>query len=336
MILAKTDRVEESTTWMFAALTGFIIFFNVHSLQENVYLFDSMLDLFTELALRSERDWASLKARMRQTGDTLDKWASGEALPDTCPQLFIHGFYFAHACADLNLFNEAKYLYDYLLEASVLYFSTNQHALEKAIAHQRYGLLLRKEGNWTASANQLLLACKSTMRSGSYDRRLVSRLAKNFDHLRPHLATQPDQEHTLAEEIGLLLKRMRYQSFTSKQFHVLSMDRYFESTLPRDFAIYEPSAISCELAQFTLSGGSTLPSVASRGHKYLISTAVLSIRSHKSVNASMNESKITSINDDANSIGDGSNKSGIYYANSENLGENDWTSQFPDLPMSSL
>jgi len=249
MILAQNDCLEESTKWLFIALTGFVMNFGTYSLEENRWLFDMIYDLFV---ISIQRDWVSLTDGMTEMMATLRKPKSDADIPQICPQLFIHGFSFAQKCNLIGLNNSAKFMYEYLLEHSCTYFVYNSHAFEKAIAHQRYGLLLRKEGNWTSSAQQLLLACKSAMKSGSYDRRLVVLLANNFDDLRPHLSAVPNKVDTLAENIELMLATMRYQNHTSKLDRVVQLERYPEPGLPKHFATFEPSAISHQVAHLTL------------------------------------------------------------------------------------
>lgn len=249
MILAQNDRLEESTKWLFIALTGFLISFGNYTLDENRWLFDMIYDLFT---ISIQRDWVPLTDCMTEMMVTLRKLKSDSDIPQICPQLFIHGFSFAQKCNLIGLNNSAKLLYEYLLEHSRTHFVNNSYAFEKAIAHQRYGLLLRKESNWTSSAQQLLLACRSAMKSGSYDRRMVVLLARNFNDLRPHLAAVPNETDTLAKNIELMLARMRYQNHTSKHDRVAQLEKYFESDLPIHFATFEPSAISHKVARLTL------------------------------------------------------------------------------------
>jgi tetratricopeptide (TPR) repeat protein len=322
MILAESDRLEESMKWLFIALTGFIVNFGDYSFQGNTSLFVLVYGLFDRLIRQNEQKWAPLKKCMTQMLATLREPKSDEHIHRICPQLFIHGLSFAYQCCLLGLISSAKCLYEYLLEHSSSHFVNNRHAFEKAVAHQRYGLLLRKEKDWASSAKHLLLACKSAMKSGSYDRRLVVLLAINFTNLRPHLTTQPDEEDPLAESIELMLDRMRYQNFTSELVHVSRVEKYFESGLPRHFATFEPSAISHQMAHFTLPSITTEPSREDRNYT---STAGVSRRMTRSMrkSASRTMSLNPSVETSESTSSDESNPRGITWSDDENPGVDD-------------
>lgn len=261
MILANASRLEESTFLLFSALTGFIINFTLSSIEVNALFFAPIESLFTELILRSDQDWASLKSCMCQMMTTIQKAISEGTVDQISPQLFIYGFSFAHECSVLKIIDSAKYMYQVLLEHSPFHLDVILHGIEKAKAHQKYGLLLRREERWTSSAEQLLLACESAMNSGTHDSRLIALLESDCVDLLPHLASEPNEEDSLADRIRKMLACNQRQNFphtqdTSEAVQVSRIEEYFLSDLPIHFATFQPSAVSY-VAQFGLPSRAT-------------------------------------------------------------------------------
>jgi tetratricopeptide (TPR) repeat protein len=190
MILAESGRLEESPTLVFSALTGFIVNFGSYSLLTSKEIFGLIFELFVGAVSRRGEKWDPFSQYMDQMMATLRMANSDEDMHRIYPQLFIHGFSFAHQCYILGDIPSAKWLYKYLLECPTVHFDNPYHQFEKFKAHYMYGLLLRKEKWWNSSAEQLLLACRSVMKSGSYDRRLIRLFRVIFSELRPHMTFQ--------------------------------------------------------------------------------------------------------------------------------------------------
>ena len=271
LVLAKANRLEESVMWLFVALTGFIMQFSKYSPLENEFLYDSIYALFQESIGRSAYNWVPLTDCMLQMIATLDKAKSDDDILSNCPQLFIHGFTLAHQCYLLGFIDSADLLYKYLIDESSIYFNSNHHELEKAIAHHRYGLLLIRTENWADSAKQLVLACEAVMKSASYDLRLVLPLAKSCYHLRSQLMTTSNDRKALTTTVKSMIEEMQNWNFTSEPGHVLLVDKYFDSNLPRYFAAFEPSAIFHEITQFSRPLRSTEPSRRERDVMSMVS-----------------------------------------------------------------
>jgi len=288
MILAKSWRLEGSTTLLFHALTDFIVNFGGYSLLESEWLFGLIFELFVETISRRGEKWDPFSEYMDQMMATLRKANSDEDMHRIYPQLFIHGFSFAHQCYILGVTCSAKWLYKYLLECPTVHFDNPDHQFEKFKAHHMYGLLLRKEKEWKSCAEQLLLACKSVMQSGSYDRRLIRLFGVIFSELRLHLAFQAHQEDTLAGEIEAILVRMG-EVPTPKHPHDSWVENYLQSYLPREMANFDLSdpVILHHFAQLTLPVRST---ASSRSDKDLSTTASISRNSSKSIWANLSES----------------------------------------------
>lgn len=235
-IFARTgrleDRLEESTKWLFIALANFILDCTNYSLQQNERLFRRIYYLFAELIWLSEQDWDPLTKTLKEMMGTLKDLRSDEDIHRACPELFIHGFHFAHNCIALNFVYPAKYLYQHLLEPSSFYLNA-RHASEKAKAHQMYGLLLSGEKNWSSSAEQLLLTCESTIESGSYTHQYAAFLTITFNNLRPHLPSENDRPGSTVKTIEAKLDYMKNQiSVSDNGFSVLPVENYLQSNLP--------------------------------------------------------------------------------------------------------
>lgn len=129
MILAKSGRLEGSTTLLFHALTGFIVYFSSYSLLESECLFDLIFELFVETVSRSGEKWDPFSECMDQMMVTLRKANSDEDMHRIWPQLFIHEFSFAHQCYILGVIRSAKCLYKHLLECPTVHFDNPHHQL---------------------------------------------------------------------------------------------------------------------------------------------------------------------------------------------------------------
>ena len=249
LILANASRLEESTFLLFSALTVFIIQFPLSSIEGNALVFAPIESLFSELFLRSDQDWTSLSSCMCQMMTTIQRAISEGNIDQIFPELFINGFSFAHECSVLEIIDSAKHMYQFLFEHSPFPLDDILHGIEKATAHQKYGLLLRREERWISSAEQLLLACESAMNSGTHDSRLIALLESDYVDLLPHLAPEPNEEDSLPERIRKMLARNQRQNSpriqdTSETVQVSRIEEYFLSDLPIHFATFEPSAAS--------------------------------------------------------------------------------------------
>jgi hypothetical protein len=204
-ILAKTHRFEEATFLLFHALAGFIILFIQNSLDENARLFAQIEAVMSELLLQSDEGAPSLADHWSLMRDTLQKPTSDEEIYQIYPQLFLHGFSFAHECLALGLVDYDRYLLESAgrLYRDLLGHSFHQldvdHAIEKATAHRGYARLLRKEEKWIPSANQWLLACESALNSAIHDRDLIELLESDYHKLLLHLDCEPHEEGSLIE-----------------------------------------------------------------------------------------------------------------------------------------
>lgn len=197
-------RQEESTIFLLRALTVFIIEFNSKSLDQNAWLFQHMQLLYTVLIrLQGERFDAGLSLRMHQLRATLALPDSDDELSTIYPQLFVHGFHLAHESLLLGFIQTAAWMYYSLLRCCSEHLDVLHHAIEKATAHARYSVLLRRQGEWRSSAHQLLLACEMIKESVSSDHPLRDQLENDYRDLQPCL------EQTLAEKLRRSLDHMR-------------------------------------------------------------------------------------------------------------------------------
>jgi hypothetical protein len=208
MILAKVGRIVESMSMLSRALTSFILQFDTNSLDGNGRLFEQIELLFTELVLLMEPDHISLTVcfcRLMATLSSTSYDDAGVTMAQIHPQLFTHGFSFAYEYSLLGLTGSAAWIYQVLLQYCAESLDIVDHAMEKATAHQRYGVLLREQENWRSSANQLLEACKSAKHSVTFDSRLCRTLESDYLKLLPHLGK------LLADQLRECLDRIRPQ-----------------------------------------------------------------------------------------------------------------------------
>jgi hypothetical protein len=265
-ILAKTHRFEEATFWLFHALAGFIILFIQNSLDENARLFARIEAVMIELLLQSDEGAPSLADHWSLMRDTLQKPTSDGEIYQICPQLFLHGFSFAHECLALGLVDSDQYLLDSAecLYRDLLGHSFHQldvhHAIEKATAHRGYARLLRKEKKWIPSVNQWLLACESALNSAIHDRDLIELLESDYHKLLLHLNCEPHEEGSLKDSMKQALARIRGPSpFAIEHISEPAQSSHVEeyllsSDLPLHMIAVEHSVIS-HVARFGLSLG---------------------------------------------------------------------------------
>jgi len=200
LILAKCQRFQESMALLIRALTSFIIQFDINSLHWNMTLAHEIELLCTELVLLGEGDHAGWSLCLCQLMTTLKETSSECALSRIHPQLFIHGFSFAYEFSLVGFTESAGWMYEDLLHNCLGVLDIVHHALVKASAHQRFGALLRKQGRWRSSADQLLLACKSLKYSEKIDRKFCSELEMDYLELAPYLEYSMTQQLTEALE----------------------------------------------------------------------------------------------------------------------------------------
>jgi hypothetical protein len=236
---------EESTTFLLRALTAFIIEFNANSLDRNAWLFQHMELLFTVLIrIQRGRFDGGFSLCMHQLRGTLALPDSDGDIPMIYPQLFIHGFDIAHECSLLGFTQPAAWIYDFLLRFCSEPLEIAHRALEKAKAHAKYSVLLRMQGEWQSSANQVLLACEVISRSASSDDSLRDQLENDYRDLQPCL------EQTLAEKLRKYLDRVQPQvslpvADISGAIQGLSIDKFLNAEspfTPERLAIHEDLA----------------------------------------------------------------------------------------------
>jgi hypothetical protein len=214
-ILAKTHRFEEATFLLFHALAGFIILFIQNSLDENARLFARIEVVMIELLLQSDKGAPSLTDHWGLMRDTLQKPTFDGEIYQICPQLFLHGFSFAHDCLALGLVDSDQYLLESAgcLYRDLLGHSFHQldvhHAIEKATAHRGYARLLRKEKKWIPSAKEWLFACESALDSATPDRELIKLLESDYHKLVLYLNCESHEEGSLKENMKQALVRIR-------------------------------------------------------------------------------------------------------------------------------
>jgi hypothetical protein len=190
--------MEESTFLLFSAISKFIVDFQKISVEDNSQFLPPLESLFTELAQKSELDWRNLTSCLCRMKDDIQNASSESAVNRVFPQLFIHGFCFAHECSALGLMDCAKVLYQNLLEHSSG-IDDPRFGIERAKAHLEYGLLLMGERKWISSAEQLLSAVISAINSGTDDRELMDLLDSLYSDLLPHMTDGSYGQNRLKE-----------------------------------------------------------------------------------------------------------------------------------------
>ena len=210
-LLARSFRLEESSSLLFKALAGFIAQFKESSYNMNALMFKSIELLYIEVVDRSELDWTSTSSSLYQMVTRIQNQQTEGNPEQLFPQLLIHGFSFAHECAILGMVDSAKHMYQALLEYVPLHLDSMDYALEMANVYQKYGALLRIEKEWKLSSEQLRLACECAARAGLHDNHLATLLEDDYNHLLPHLTTEPNGEGSLAERVREVLDRIALQ-----------------------------------------------------------------------------------------------------------------------------
>ena len=205
-MLEKTSHKEESKLMLFSAITDYIIQFDLFSVSDSVTLFHLIEKLYSKLV---ESDWESLSTCLESIDSTVKAAIYEETVDQLCPQLYLYGFLLAYECSKLDLVESAKYILKNLLEHSVSQLDTTQHGLELAIAHQRYGLLLRREGQWKSSAEQLLSACRCATKSGKHNIELFALFEQDSKVFLQHLPFATQTDNSFTEELRVAL--MQYQ-----------------------------------------------------------------------------------------------------------------------------
>lgn len=203
IILAKVKRLEGSMAMLIRALTSFIILFDTHSLGWNICLFEDIEYLFTALLLLIEQDATSWSVCLCQLMATLHRTACGETMAQIYPQLFICGFSIAWECSLLGFIDSSDWMYEVLLRHCTESLDIVDHAMEKAIAHRRYAVLLRNQKKWRSSTHQLLMACRSASHSVTLNRAFCKEMESDYLELFPHL------EKSSAQELRESLDRLR-------------------------------------------------------------------------------------------------------------------------------
>jgi hypothetical protein len=245
MILAKTSRLEESILLLFSAFCHFIVDFSSCSIEYNSRVFIWIKYHFNGLVLKSELDWTALILCMEQMTVTIQKATSEGTTSKTFSELLIHGFSFAHEWSVLGKVDPAMDLYRVLFQHSS-HLNAADYGIEKAIAHQKYGLLLRTKGRWISSGEQLVLACESAINSGTHNRQLTALLGRSYNNLRPHLTDVLDEGISLAEKLRRMITQIQLQNFlypqdSSKAVQLSRIDEYFSSDLPVLFSTLQTS-----------------------------------------------------------------------------------------------
>jgi hypothetical protein len=301
IIFAKASRFEDASIQLFFALTDFIVRFPSCSWKMNYLIFGPIKLLFEEILRLNEQDWASLASCMTKMMASIDNaYSEGKTVNQIFPRLITYGYSLAHECSALEFFRSAKHMYGVLLDTSPLHLDPNIYRIEKAKAHQKYGLLLKNEKSWMSSARQLLLACEAAKNTGPNDirrPRLIEFLKSDYTELLPHLtSTGTDEVNSIAERIwNILTPHKRPNSPLRENISEVLQVSYLEECLlssdsPLCLATPEPSAIS-HVAQFAMP---LRTAEASHGGIDWSSTASMSTSvSHKHGLTTLSKSDIT-------------------------------------------
>jgi hypothetical protein len=278
MILAKVGRIVESMSMLCRALTSFILQFGNNSLDVNGQRFEQIELLFTELVLLMEPDHVGLSVCFCRLMATLSRTSSdaGVNMAQIHRQLFIHGFSLAYEYSLLGLTGSAAWMYQVLLQYCAESLDIVKHAMEKATAHHRYGVLLREQEDWLSSANQLLEACRSAKYSVTFDSGLCKTLERDYLKLHPHL------EKLLADQLRECLDRIRPQiSLPMKNSSELvgsshiDIDEWLDSDPPISATNFRRSPLS-QLEQFESPPKMNEVVQPSKEHTVLTSSASMS------------------------------------------------------------
>ena len=280
MMLMKAYLLTDATFKLFRALTEFIVQYSSSSIELNTWFFKSIKELFTELALRDDDHvWSSLTSCLFNMMDTIREGISQNVIDQIPSQLFLHGFCFARECTILGFIDSATYIYQVLLKFSPDELDAVRHGIEKAKAHQGYGLLLRQENRWTSSAEQLILACESIMSSGTQDSELVAVLENDYVELVEHLPAHTHGEKSLIERLRGMLAECRSQNLPQVQELSAAIpdsrieDYLLSDDCPIQLSALRPS-IASHVTQFGLRFNVTETLPRSRDHTSTESVSV--------------------------------------------------------------
>jgi len=250
MILAATSRLEESMLLLLSAIAQFIMDFLLYSLKENFQLFKLVESLLIETFFRNDDlDCSPLTQCWIQMAQTIQTVYDKEDIQQIAARLICHGFSLAHQCSILDILHGAKHIYKVLLEHSDLSLDVTIDAIEKAKAHQKYGLLLRGDEEWITSAEQVILALKS---AANYDMHLMALLRSDYLELSPHLLENDSITEQLRQMLPHIGSRDSSQiQDTPEDISVLPVEEDLLSDLPTHFTSRGPFAVSY-VAEFEL------------------------------------------------------------------------------------
>ena len=263
MILVNASRLEDATFLLFRALTEFIIGFSSSSIAVNMAFFKQIEELFTELVLHDDdHAWSFLTSCLIEMMTTIREAISENAIDQIYSRLFLCGFSFAHECTVLGFINSATYIYRILLEFFLDELDVVRYGIEKAKAHQRYALLLRRNNRWTSCTKQLLLAYESIISSGSHGSELIAVLETDCVELIKRLTTHPHGKDSLVKHLREMLTNCRSHNTPQVQEPSATIpgprvEEYLLSDdLPLQLSALGPSIVS-HVAQFGLHFNAT-------------------------------------------------------------------------------
>lgn len=279
VILAKTSRFEESTSLFTSAISNAIVGFRCYSPEDNSKAFKWLGYFLDRYVSEGKYEWVALIPCISQMMATVENATSEDTINQTFPRLLIHGLRFAHGLSVLEAIDSAEYMYRVLLEHSS---PLDGIALERAKAHQRYGVLLRGEQKWASSAKQLLLACDSAVDSRTYDRSLVALFKSDYNDLLPYLAHMPEDSSIRNRLVEAMVAYDLHQNSTpweSSANEPSSLDAIFLS-LPQRFANLQTSG-ALTVGQFGFSSMATNPASGDGNRTSTTSISWSSIESHE-------------------------------------------------------
>jgi len=268
MLLVNASRFEEATFLLFSALTEFIVLFTRFSTQVNNSFLETIEGLFSEISLRDDHDWSSLTSSLIKMKTIINKAISRDTTDRIHSQLFLCGFSFAHECTSLGFIRSAMHIYRELLEYPPAELDTAQYRIENAKAHQKYGHLLWRDDKWAPSANQLLLAYKSVINSGTYDSQLGAVLETHYAEFLNHLCSLSPEESSLVKRTTEILTHCRsHLPQVQEDPATIRGSRVEEYLLSDDLPIsFIPESVVSHVAEFGLWFKATERSSRSRDH----------------------------------------------------------------------
>jgi hypothetical protein len=236
LILAKTHRLEESTSLLFSATSAAIAQSRLLPPEHNSHTFFGIKLLFEELIIWGEGRLISLILYKDLVMTLVEEVTSEETSDRQYPQLLVHGLNLAYECSVLDMVDSAKNLYEVLLEHTA-HLDDNLYGIERATAHQRYGKLLKRELRWARSAKQVLLACELVVNLKIGNRWVIGALKADCSKLLSHLNDSNEEEGSLARRLVYMLRHGLESNASlhdSPDSHQHSrVLEYFQSDLPR-------------------------------------------------------------------------------------------------------